>query len=67
MEGIANRKILVLGLGATGRSAANFCIARGASVLAADERAEDRSAGGHRHTEFRYDVSLRAISQAFAG
>jgi UDP-N-acetylmuramoylalanine--D-glutamate ligase len=45
MEGIANQKILVLGLGATGRSTANFCIARGASVLAADERGEDQFAG----------------------
>ena len=45
MEGIANQKILVMGLGATGRSAANFCIARGASVLAADERGEDQFAG----------------------
>jgi len=45
MEGIANQKILVLGLGATGRSAANFCIARGASVLAADERTEDQLGG----------------------
>ena len=45
MEGIANQKILVMGLGATGRSAANFCIARGASVLAADERSEDQFAG----------------------
>jgi UDP-N-acetylmuramoylalanine--D-glutamate ligase len=44
MEGIANQKILVLGLGATGRSAANFCIAQGASVLAADERGEDQLA-----------------------
>jgi UDP-N-acetylmuramoylalanine--D-glutamate ligase len=44
MEGIANQKVLVLGLGATGRSAANFCIARGASVLAADERGEDQFA-----------------------
>jgi UDP-N-acetylmuramoylalanine--D-glutamate ligase len=44
MEGIENQKILVLGLGATGRSAANFCIARGASVLAADESGEDASA-----------------------
>jgi UDP-N-acetylmuramoylalanine--D-glutamate ligase len=45
MEGIANQKILVLGLGATGRSAANFCVARGASVLAADERGEDQFTG----------------------
>ena len=43
MEGIENQKVLVLGLGASGRSAANFCSARGASVLAADERAEDLS------------------------
>jgi len=45
MEEIADQKVLVLGLGATGRSAANFCIAHGASVVAADERAEDPSAG----------------------
>jgi len=45
MEGIARQRVLVLGLGKTGRSAANFCSAHGASVLAADERAEDRSAG----------------------
>jgi len=41
MEGIENQRVLVLGLGVTGCSAANFCIARGASVLAADERGED--------------------------
>ena len=41
MEGIENQRVLVLGLGASGRSAANFCIARGASVLAVDERSED--------------------------
>jgi UDP-N-acetylmuramoylalanine--D-glutamate ligase len=45
MEGIEDQKVLVLGLGTTGRSAANFCIARGASVLAADERAEDQLSG----------------------
>jgi len=44
MEGIENQKVLVLGLGATGRSAANFCIARGASVLAVDEGTEDLGA-----------------------
>ena len=44
MEGIANQKVLVLGLGATGRSTANFCTARGASVLAADERGEEQIA-----------------------
>ncbi len=38
MEELATQKILVLGLGATGRSAANFCAARGARVLAVDER-----------------------------
>jgi UDP-N-acetylmuramoylalanine--D-glutamate ligase len=45
MEAIANQKVLVLGLGATGRSAANFCIAQGARVLAADEGPENASAG----------------------
>jgi UDP-N-acetylmuramoylalanine--D-glutamate ligase len=40
MEGLANQKVLVLGLGVSGLSAANFCVARGASVLAADERSD---------------------------
>ena len=35
MEQLANQKILILGLGVSGRNAANFCAARGASVLAA--------------------------------
>jgi UDP-N-acetylmuramoylalanine-D-glutamate ligase len=30
MEGLANQKVLVLGLGVSGLSAANFCVARGA-------------------------------------
>ncbi len=35
---MAGRSVLVLGLGASGRSAAGFCAARGADVVAADER-----------------------------
>ncbi len=35
---LTGRKVLVLGLGISGRSAAAFCAARGASVVAADER-----------------------------
>jgi UDP-N-acetylmuramoylalanine--D-glutamate ligase len=38
MEELARQKILVLGLGVSGRSAASFCSARGAEVVAADER-----------------------------
>ncbi|MBW2269042.1 MAG: UDP-N-acetylmuramoyl-L-alanine--D-glutamate ligase [Deltaproteobacteria bacterium] len=38
MEELAGKHVLVLGLGVTGRSAANFCAARGARVIAADER-----------------------------
>ena len=38
MEELARQKILVLGLGVSGRSAASFCAARGAEVVAADER-----------------------------
>jgi len=38
MEELAGQKILVLGLGVSGRSAANFCALRGAEVVAADER-----------------------------
>lgn len=35
---LAQRRVLVLGLGVSGRSAARFCAQRGASVVAADER-----------------------------
>ncbi len=35
---LAGKRVLVLGLGISGRSAANFCAARGAHVTAADER-----------------------------
>ncbi len=35
---LAGRKVLVLGLGVSGRSAARFCAERGAHVVAADER-----------------------------
>jgi len=38
MEDLERRRVLVLGLGMTGRSAANFCARRGAHVVAADER-----------------------------
>lgn len=39
------QKVLVLGLGVSGRSAANFLAARGARVVAADERAPDAISG----------------------
>ncbi len=35
---LANRRVLVLGLGVSGRSAARYCAERGARVVAADER-----------------------------
>ncbi len=35
---LAGKRILVLGLGASGRSAATFCAERGATVVVADER-----------------------------
>ncbi len=35
---LADKSVLVLGLGVSGRSAANFCAQRGARVVAADER-----------------------------
>lgn len=41
MEALAGRRVLVLGLGDSGRSAAAFCAARGAHVVAADERSEE--------------------------
>ena len=41
---LAGQKVLVLGLGVSGRSAANFCAGRGARVCAADERPFEPSA-----------------------
>ncbi len=38
MGTLAGRRVLVLGLGMSGRSAARFCAERGAAVVAADER-----------------------------
>jgi len=38
MQSLAGRRVLVLGLGMSGRSAASFCAERGAAVVAADER-----------------------------
>jgi UDP-N-acetylmuramoylalanine--D-glutamate ligase len=38
MEELSGQRVLVLGLGASGRSAARFCAERGARVVAADER-----------------------------
>jgi len=38
MKDLADRRVLVLGLGVSGVSAANFCAERGARVVAADER-----------------------------
>jgi UDP-N-acetylmuramoylalanine--D-glutamate ligase len=42
---LAQRRVLVLGLGLSGRSAAAFCAARGARVVAADEREPESLAG----------------------
>ena len=39
------KRVLVLGLGLSGRSAARFCATRGAEVVAAEERPADRVAG----------------------
>jgi UDP-N-acetylmuramoylalanine--D-glutamate ligase len=38
---LEGQNVLVLGLGLSGRSAARFCVERGARVVAADERPED--------------------------
>jgi UDP-N-acetylmuramoylalanine--D-glutamate ligase len=42
---LAGRSVLVLGLGVSGRSAAIFCAARGAHVVAADERPAEMLTG----------------------
>ena len=45
MRELADARVLVLGLGASGRSAARFCAASGARVVAADERAGEALTG----------------------
>jgi UDP-N-acetylmuramoylalanine--D-glutamate ligase len=45
MEELAGKRILVLGLGISGRSAAAWCAERGAIVVAADERPAEALAG----------------------
>ena len=39
---LAGREVLVLGFGVSGRSAADYCVRRGARVVAADERPESQ-------------------------
>lgn len=41
---LAGQRVLIMGLGLSGRSAANFCAARGAEVCAADEAPRERLA-----------------------
>jgi len=41
MQELRAKRVLVLGLGLSGRSASRFCAARGADVVAADERSAD--------------------------
>ncbi len=45
MLDLAGKNVLVLGLGISGRSAAHFCAARGAHVVAADDRADADASG----------------------
>jgi UDP-N-acetylmuramoylalanine--D-glutamate ligase len=45
MEDLAGKRVLVLGLGISGRSAAAWCAERGARVVAADERPAEALAG----------------------
>ena len=44
MESLAGKRVLVLGLGISGRSAAAWCVERGARVTAADERPAEKLA-----------------------
>jgi UDP-N-acetylmuramoylalanine--D-glutamate ligase len=45
MQSLAGKRVLVLGLGISGRSAAAWCAERGARVTAADERPAEKLAG----------------------
>lgn len=50
---LAGKKVLVIGLGVSGKSAAAFCAARGAEVLACDERSDVCAAGLPPEVELR--------------
>jgi len=52
---LSGKSVLVLGLGISGRSAASFCSARGARVVAADERP---AAALHGLSELASDIEL---------
>jgi len=53
MLDLAGKKVLVIGLGVSGKSAAAFCAARGAQVLACDERADVCASGLPPEVELR--------------
>ena len=55
MEGLAGKRVLVVGLGLSGRSAANWCAAAGAEVTAVDEGAIDAASLAELHA----DVQVR--------
>jgi UDP-N-acetylmuramoylalanine--D-glutamate ligase len=48
MLDLRNTRVLILGLGVSGRAAAEFCAARGARVVAADERPAGELEGANR-------------------
>jgi UDP-N-acetylmuramoylalanine--D-glutamate ligase len=50
---LAGKSVLVLGVGITGRSAARFCLERGASVVVADDRADADVSGFPASVEVR--------------
>lgn len=57
MDRLAGQRILVVGLGLSGRSAANYCAAAGASVVAVDERPIDGSLLAELAPEVEYRTS----------
>ena len=67
MQELAHSKVLVLGLGISGRSAANFCAARGAEVVAADERGEAEIDGLEEVTDSVYIGSMVSSDPRLTG
>ncbi len=54
---LADRRVLVIGLGVSGRSAANFCARAGARVTAADEASAD-ALGGRAELDAVFDAGI---------
>ena len=61
MDDLHGKRVLVIGLGISGRSAAAFCTERGATVVACDDRMDAATAGLPPSVEVRLGQALPAV------